>query len=146
MGFLNSISSAFRDHFDKKKEEREIMERVQKEAEIQRLEVFEENLRKNSLEVAKAKALKDAAEKSGLQRLRQINRAKNLASSQAPPGSFFEKLGGYTQKNLARREANLAKTEALRKAAQEMKEDRQKQIQHRNLARKPAWGPSKWKP
>lgn len=125
MGILDSFKRSFQNHFDKQKEEREMMEKIQQEARAHKLQIMEEEFRKNSLLVAEAHAKKEAATKSGLQKLRATNRARNLANPQmASPGSLFEKLGEYTQKNLAKREDNLKKTAEMRKVAEEMKIER----------------------
>lgn len=132
MGLFDSIKGAVSGHFDKKKEEQELFDNVQKEAQAIRMKTLEEEFRKNATEVAISTAKKDAAQKSGLQKLRALNRARNLTNPQEPKGSFFENLSEYTHKNIARREENLSKTEMLRKEADKMRKEKQaKQVSER---------------
>ena len=131
MGLFENLKSTIQNHFDKNKEEREVMEKIQKEVETERLLVFKETFKKNALEVAKSKALRDAAEKSGLQKLRQINRARNLSKDQVAPDSVFGKFKDFTQKNIANREENLKKTAMMREAARKMMEERQGKLLQR---------------
>jgi len=121
MGFFDTIKQGIRNQFDNRKEERELMERLQKEADMQRRQAFEDQFRIDSKEVAIAQAKKEASEKSGLQKLRAMNRARNLSrNTDSPPGSFFETLGEYIRKNQVRREENLKRTEMLREEAKKM--------------------------
>jgi hypothetical protein len=125
MGILDSIKSGIKGHFDKRQEEREMMEKLQFEADLQRRQTFEEEFRKNALEVAKAKAKQDAARLSGIQKLRAENRLRRLTQIDAnKPMGFFEKMRTYTQKNMARREANLKRTAEMRETARKMREER----------------------
>jgi len=127
---FDSIKEGITNHFERRKQDREMMERLQKEADMQRRIVFQQEYRKNALEVATAQAKKDAASKSGLQKLRAMNRVRNLEKSNPEDtGNFFQKLSVYTQKNIARREENLEKTEMMRSEAQKIKNN--------NLQKKP---------
>ncbi len=86
MGILNNFKEGIQSHFDKKKEERQMMDKLRKEAEMQQRILFEEEFKKNALLVAKAKAKKQAASLSGLQKLRAMNRARNLTETGQAPG------------------------------------------------------------
>lgn len=134
MTFFDTVKQSISNHFDKRKEDREMMERLQKEADMQRRIVFEQEYKKSVLEVATAQAKKDAASKSGLQKLRAMNRVRNLEKSNPEDsGNFFQRLSVYTQKNIARREENLKKTEMLRSEAEKIKtENLQKKAFQRN--------------
>ncbi len=147
MNFFESIKGklgqGIKNHFDKKKEQQEFMERLNFEAEVQRKQIFEEEFKKNALEVAKAKAKKDAASLSGLQKLRAENRYRNL-NKQQDTGTFFEKMRDYTQKNLARREDNLKRTEMMREKAEQIKQERTGKIPQVQQ-RKPFGSTSTWK-
>jgi len=134
MGFFDSAREKIREHFEKGKADREKMEEMQKDITAQRQQIFEEQFKKNSLEVAKAKAYKDAAQKSGIQKLRAENRLRRLNqnSSEPEPGTWREKMRDYTAKNIARREENLKITEEMRAKAEEIRNERQgKQVQQR---------------
>lgn len=133
MSIFQALANTFKDHFNKKKEEAEMMDRLRKEAEMERIKVFEEEFKKNAIKVAKAQAIKDAYNKSGIQKLRALNRVTNLDNPSANnPNSIFQKLSEYTQKNLARRDENLRKTEILRGEALRMKnQDMEKRRQDR---------------
>lgn len=128
MGILDSFKNSIQNHFDKQKEEREMIERIQKEARAHKLIVMEEQFRTDSFKVAEATAKKEAATKSGFAKLRATNRARNLANPQNPPDSFFAKMQEYTQKNMANRERNLKRTEEMRKTAETIKEERATKI------------------
>jgi len=122
MGFLGTIQRSFKEYSDKKKEERDMMERLRLESKIQKQQIFEDEFKKNALEVAKSEAKKSAAEKSGLQKLRAMNRARRLTES-GNSGSIFSKLSQYTQKNIAKREENMKRTNELREAGKKMREE-----------------------
>ena len=124
MGILDSIQTGISNHFEKKKREREMMEQLQTEAQMQQRIIFQEEYKKNALEVARARAKKDAAKLSGLQKLRAINRARRLTESGQEPGSMFSKLSEYTQKNLARREENIKRTAEMRETAKKIQVDK----------------------
>jgi len=127
MSFLETIKSGIKNHFDKQREDRELIEKVRFEAQTERLKIFEEEMRKNSFEVAKAQAKRDAAKLSGLQKLRATNRLRNLNQGEKAPGSFLGKLSEYTQRNIAKREENLKKTAEMRKVAEELRQKRQQE-------------------
>lgn len=124
MTIIDGIKNGFKKHFDKKKEEREMLEKLQLEAEMQRRTMFQQEFKENALEVARAKAKQDAAKLSGLQKLRATNRARRLTQDGQNPGSSFSKLSEYTQKNLARTEENKKRTQEMRETAKKMREDR----------------------
>jgi len=147
MGVWDTIKSGFKKHFDKKKEEQEMMDRLRLEARMQQQQIFEEEFKKNALEVAKAKAKKQAANLSGLQKLRALNRARNLTESGQNPSSFLSKLAEYTQKNLAKREENLKRTAELRAMAKQMREQKlaERQAGRINKSAYPTLGHSTWK-
>lgn len=147
MGFFDTVKEGVQGHFDKKKQEREELERMQREVDFQRKQIFEEEFKKNALIVARGEAKKRAANLSGLQKLRAVNRARNLTQSGQDPGSFFSKLSEYTQKNIAKREDNMKRTEELRNVGKQMREEKlseqQKIRQERlggNSERKPFGG------
>ncbi|KKK63035.1 hypothetical protein LCGC14_2998350 [marine sediment metagenome] len=123
MGFFDYIKEGIKNHFDKKKEDREMVEKWQKEVDLQKQQIFEDEFKKNALEVARGEAKKDAASKSGLQKLRATNRLRNLENNNMAPGSFFNKLSEYTQKNLAKRQENMKKTDEMRATAKKMREE-----------------------
>ncbi len=123
MGFFDSISSGIKNHFNKNREQREMMEGLQKEADAQRLMEFKEQFAIDAKEVAIARAKRDAAEKSGLQKLRAVNRARNLSHSGPEPGTFFEKLSDFTKKNKARMDENLKRTAEIRGIAEKDRKD-----------------------
>ncbi len=142
MNILENIKSGIKNHFEKRKEQREYMERLQFEAKVQQQQIFEDQFKKDALEVAKARAMKDAARLSGMQKLRAENRLRNLNKNQDAPGTFFDKLRDYTQKNLARREENLKKTEMMRAKGAEIKEQR---LQGPSTPVRKPFGGSTWK-
>ena len=146
MDFFGSIKSGLKNHFDKRKEQQEYMERLQFEANIEKKRVFEEEFKKHATDIAIGKAKEDAARLSGMQKLRATNRLRNLSNADQNPGSFFEKLGEYTKKNMARREENLKRTEMMRQEAEKIKQGRvQPRMGHLNSAPRKAFGGSTWR-
>ena len=118
MSLLGDIKESFSNRSQKKKEEQELIDRIRLETEVQRKQVLEEELRKNMRELAIGKAKKDAAELSGLKKHRAENRLRNLQNPQTQMG-IFGKLSKYTQRNIARREENLRRTEEMKKNSKE---------------------------
>ena len=114
MSFLDGIKKELAERARKKKEDQETLHQLRLQAEAERQRVFAEQFKKDSFEVAIAKAKKEAAEKSGLQKLRATNRLRNLQKQEGQPGNAFERLREYTQRNLAKREENLERTAEMR--------------------------------
>ena len=132
MKFWDGLKQEMQNHFQRKKEEKELVERIKLEAEAQRLVTLEVELRKNSLEVAISKAKKDAAKLSGMQKLRAENRVRNLQKQDAGThGNFLSKLGEYTQRNIAKTEERLKRTEEMRQVASEIKKTPVQNIQRK---------------
>ncbi len=122
---LGNLKEKFAESAERKRIEKEDLARMQRETDFERRKIFQEEFKKGALEVAKAHAKKDAAEKSGLQKMRALNRLRNLNSPEANnPSNFFTNFSAYTQRNLAKREENMKRTEELRKEAQKIREDR----------------------
>ncbi len=145
MGFFDSISSGIKNHFDKNREQREMMDGLQKEADAQRLVAFRDQFAIDAKEVAIAQAKRDAAELSGLQKLRAANRARNLSHGGPEPGTFFEKLSDFTKKNKARMNENIKRTAEIRGIADK---DRKDVLSKRIAQRESRLGPrriSTWK-
>ena len=125
-----------------------MIEELQREADAQRLIQFRESFSENAKIVAIAQAKRDAAEMSGLQKLRATSRARNLSHQEMEPGTFFEKLSNFTKKNKARMHENLAKTAELRKTAEtEMNKAQAKRVSERNgrTGGQKQFGNSTWK-
>ena len=118
MSLFGMIKESFSDRSQKRKEEQELVDRMNLEAEVIRKQTLEEEMRKNIKELAIGKAKKDAATLSGLQKHRAENRLRNLQDPQTQTG-IFSKLSEYTQRNIARREENLKRTEENRGRAKE---------------------------
>ncbi len=113
MSFFDWIKDGVSNHFEKKKQDQELVDRIRKETAIQERQIFEEQMRKDALEVAKAKAKREAAELSGLKKMRAENRLRNLNNPQSREG-FLGKMREYTQRNIARREENLRRTDEIK--------------------------------
>lgn len=149
MGFLDTIKQSVQKHLDKKKEERERIERIQKDVEVQENIVFEKKYRENALKVAIDRAERDAERKSGIQRLQARNRVNRLKESQDnPTPNTFAKFRDYTQRNLARQEENLKRTAEMREVAKKMREEnlgkKQSQVKQKVVNR--GFSTSTWKP
>ena len=118
MSIFDEIKESFSNRSQKRKEEKELVDKMRLEAEVIRKQTLEDEMRKNIKELAIGKAKKDAATLSGLQKHRAENRLRNLQNPQTQTG-IFSKLSEYTQRNIARREENLKRTEETRGRAKE---------------------------
>lgn len=122
MGFFESIKESFAGHFEKQKEEREMMERLRKEQDMQQRLAFERQFKIDAKEVAIAKAKRDSAKLSGLQKLRAEKRVRDLEKPNNNNEGFMKKFQEYTQKNIANREENISMTQKTREDAQKLKQ------------------------
>jgi hypothetical protein len=136
LSLLDKGKKVVSDFFDKKKEEREFQEKLDREARETERRVYEQEFRKAALKASMIRARRDAEQKSGLAKLRAIN--TSMSGGGAPKGNFLTKLSEYTQANIARREANIRRTEALRKAAIEMRQ-KKSSIGTNNNRQRPPW-------
>ncbi len=123
MGFFDSISNGIKNHFDKNREQREMMEELQRDADAQRRMAFREAFSENAKVVAISEAKREAAELSGLRKLRATSRARDLSHGGPEPGTFFEKLSDFTKKNKARMRENLERTKEVRAVAEKQKKE-----------------------
>lgn len=149
MSFLQNIQGRIKSYFDKQKEDKDLINRLQLEADFQRRQMFEQEYRQNALEVARARAKKDAASMSGLQKLRALNRSRRLNEDSPDKPSFLKNLSQYTQKNLARQEQNMKRTDEIRGEAKKMRVDKlseQQKLRKQRLETRggKAFGGSKW--
>ena len=119
MGLFGNISKTVKSYVDQKASDRKFEEQLEKEARAREKEIYAEEYRKNSLEAAKIKAHRDAYERSGLAKLRAINRSHDLDNGK-PTINRLDKLREYTQANIKRREENLKRTNELREAGKNM--------------------------
>lgn len=124
MGIFDSVKATFQEHFDNKKKDREFEHRMRLEAEVTRRQVFEQDYKQQVLEIAKRQAHEEAAKKSGMNKLRAQSREISLDQNNIQPGSFFDKLRDYTQRNKARMEANLKRTAKMRELGKSIQTDR----------------------
>ena len=122
---LGNLKQKFQESQDRKKLEKEEIDRMQREVDFQAKQVFEKEFRENALRIAIGKAKKDAASKSGMQKLQSQNRLRRLQEPGAnDPSNFFNKFSAYTQKNIARREENMKRTAEVREEAKNMREEK----------------------
>lgn len=124
MSFFDSVKNGIKDHFDKKKEEQERLKQIRFEANAQRRLAFEDAYRENLKKVMIANAKKDAAKKSGLQKMRAENRLRNLQKNESAPGTFFDKLREHTQRNMVRNEERKKANQERLEQAKRMREER----------------------
>lgn len=140
MGLWENIQKGFGSYFDKQAAQREHIEELDREIEIKKRQLFDEQYKKDALTVATASALKDSAQLSGLKKLRASNRARNLKNNKMVPGSPYSKLAEFTQKNIAKRDANLERTKLMRADAAKMKEERlQQRLTRRTTPTRQPW-------
>ncbi len=127
MGFFSkawdNIQEKFRENSERKRLDKLQMDGLRKEAKFHHQVAFEEAYRENSRLVAIARAKKEAAKSSGYQKLKATERLNRLKQSDAnEPMNLFAKIRDHTQKNLARRDENLKRTEERMKIAAEMRQ------------------------
>lgn len=140
MSFLSGLKKEIEDRAERRKADQELVKRVKLEAEAHRQKVLEEELKKGAFEVAIAKAKKEAAQKSGVEKLHSENRARNLKKLQKEPsGGTLEKFGEYTRRNMAKTEERKKRTEELRKVLEEERVERMKKVQERRAATGRKW-------
>ncbi|KKN59060.1 hypothetical protein LCGC14_0546150 [marine sediment metagenome] len=119
---LGNLKEKFQESQERKRLEKEEMNRMQREVDFRERQVFQEEFKKNALKIAIGRAKKDAAKKSGMQKLVALNRVKRLQEPGANnPSNFFNKFSTYTQKNLARTEENKKRTAGMREEAEKMR-------------------------
>ena len=136
MSLLETFKVGIQNHFEKKREERESIEKIKRENSIEAQQVFEKEFRDNNKKILIARAKKDAAKLSGLQKFRAENRLRNLNKEQNPE-NFWSKFREHTQKNLANRDENMKRTEEKRKLAKQMRADQQAQRQQQRAGLTP---------
>jgi len=122
--FLGNLKEKFEKRQERKEEERLDFARMQREVDFEAKKVFQEEFIKNSKEVAISRAKKDAASKSGVQKMRAKNRLRNLQKNNVSPGSTFARFSQYTQRNLARREENMKASKERMEDAKKFREER----------------------
>lgn len=148
MKLFDTIKGGIANHFDKLKRRREEVEQIQREADLEANEIFRQQFKKDSLEVAKKKAYIDSARLSGIQKLRATNRAMRLGENNQPPTSFLGKVSEYTRKNLAKREQNLERTRKMREEAEKIRQQKQEERlveRQKRMATTGGFGQCSWK-
>lgn len=136
MGFfsktLDNIQQKFRESSERKRQDKEMMDRLRKEATMHHQVEFEKSFRENARNVAIARAKKEAAKASGYQKLKAQERLSRLKQSDAnEPMNVFAKLRDHTQRNMARRDENMQRTEDRMKVAKEIRD--KKLVDQQNL-------------
>jgi hypothetical protein len=121
VSFFEKISGGIKNYFDKKKEEREFEEQLRSQASIQERIEYEKQFKLHALAAAKIKAKKQAEESTGIAKLRAIAHEKTLDNPPENKGNFFSRFSEYTKKNMANREKNMKRTNAVREEAEKMK-------------------------
>ncbi len=122
---FGNLKEKFQASQEKKRLEKEEMDRMQREVDFKAKQIFQEEFQKNALNIAIGKAKKEAASKSGMQKLQAQNRLRRLQEPGAnDPSNFFNKFSAYTQKNIARREENMKRTAEGREDAKKMREEK----------------------
>lgn len=127
MSFFDTIKQGLQNHFGKRKEDQEMMDRLRQEATMQQQVAFEQQFKEDARIVAIAKAKQDAARLSGRQAMVAHNRAIRLQEKGVSSGTFFDKMRDYTQKNIAKREENLKRTAEMKEKAQQLQAQRQQE-------------------
>lgn len=121
MGVFSTIAGSIKTSIAKKRQEEEELNQMRRQMSMQMKIQVEQEQKERSFQQDKERAMREANKLTGMPRLRAINRLHALENKQF---GFLDKLSEYTIINKARREANLKRTEARRKAAMEMRMNR----------------------
>jgi hypothetical protein len=121
MSLIKNLKQKFDNYQNKRKEEEDIRRKIELEAKIEQDRIFKEEYRNNLIKKAKIQAIRDARDKSGIEKMRAINQKY---SSDKPKSDFFSRLSTYTRANRERREKNLRKANEMRKASTQIRNKR----------------------
>jgi len=122
MSILDNFKQAIQRNFENRRQERLRQEQLQQQIRDEENKQFQVEFKKAIEERARIKAQREAAELTGLAKLRAINKIENKNPPSRMP--FMQKLGDMTKKNIAQREANLERTRRLREEAARMRQER----------------------
>lgn len=132
MSFFDSIkeriSGRLKEISDKKKQDREFEEHLRREQKFMEKQALEKAFMDSARKASRIKAQRDANKLTGLAKLRAVNRAQILKEPRDRP---LSKLAEFMQRNRARREANLERTDILRKEAMKMRQEKMSNAQVR---------------
>lgn len=129
---FSKIGDKINEHFEKKKQEQEELERMRKEAEFQRIIQKEQEQRDNALLAVKRNLLEQAEKKQGIQRLRAISQAQRIGENTNP---ILSKLSEHTRKNMQRTEENKRRNQIIREEAKRMRLERLERTQNERILR-----------
>lgn len=118
---FSQLGDKLSEHFEKKRQEQEELDRMRKEAEFQRIIQKEQEDRENALETVRQNLREKAERSNGFQRLRYLNQAERIGENHNP---FFTKLSGHTRRNMQRTEENKRRNQLIREEARKMREER----------------------
>lgn len=117
MGFFTPIKR----YFDERAQSRHADDELRAQAEREERLLYEREYKKAAHKAAMIKAKRDAEEKTGLAKLRAISQANSSSGGFAGRLQAFKE---YREKNIMRREQNLKRTAALRRASLDMRRDK----------------------
>jgi len=122
MSFFGKLSDSISGHFDKQRKQKEKFQEMQNEADMEAQIVFNQEFKAGALEVAKAKAHRDASKLSGVQKLRAMNRSRRLTEP-GNKGNIMGRFSAFTQTNIQKREENMKRTLEIQNEAKKMREE-----------------------
>lgn len=123
MGVFSFVKDKSQEYFDKRKEDKEFEEKLRREAEMNQKLIYEQEYKKAALKATLIKARRDAEKNTGLAKLRALNTIENLKQPHRP--GALSRLSEYTHANIARREANLKRSQTIKS---KMLEDRNRKL------------------
>ncbi len=133
MNILKSIGDKISEHFEKKRQEQEEFEAMRRQAQFEERIAQEQKEKRDALKRAREEAIRTAKNKTGIQRLRALNRASRLTESN--PGTLFSTLSQRTQENLKRTEENIRRNQRIRLEAKRLREERLRKAQLERIRR-----------
>jgi len=105
LGIFETLGNKFKEHFDRKKQEKQQFEQLRRETENQRMITEEQTQRAQAQGLAVKQAQSEIAGKTGIIRMRAVQKAKLLASQQ-PRDSAVQRFREMTARNKQRTARN----------------------------------------
>ena len=124
MGIFDTVKEKFRESQDKKDLERAQFDALRKEQQQMEQIEFEKEFRRSSLELARKRAKRDALKKSGLEKMRALERSERMKQPRSQMSSKLAEFSALTARNRERTEKNRELAVKKRDLAKELNEER----------------------
>jgi len=132
MSFFNFLKTKVTESRAKRKDESERMKSLRMEAEeLQKIE-FEKEFRKQSRELAIIQAQRDAMKKSGMAKMRALERAERLKMNNNPKSDIGSKLAKISARMAQNRERTMKRKQLTEMKRKMIKNQKMERINMRN--------------